>query len=110
MVLGDGEAYFCVGLEPSIFVHEDDVWRLEGILVRQQYLSMIQSLVKLCPFWSLEGEMPSIEVIRQGTRFQIGQLLVVHLLDFCHYPLRTDVSRFHRYYIITQTQTHQQQL
>lgn len=33
VILRDGEAYFGIGLEPSVFVHEDDIRRLEGVLV-----------------------------------------------------------------------------
>ena len=81
MVLGDGEAYFGVCLEPSVFVHEDDIWRFEGVLIGQQNLSVVESLVEFCVFWSLEGEVPGVEVTRQRLSLQVGQFLLVELPD-----------------------------
>ena len=95
MVLGDGEADFGIDLKPPIFVHEDNIWWFEGILVRKQYLSMIQPLVKLCSFRPLKGEMPGVEIIRQRTCFQIFQLLVVKFLDLSQDPLIADIGRLH---------------
>jgi hypothetical protein len=64
MILSDGETDFSVGLEPSVFVHKDDIGRLKRILVRQQDLPMVQALMKLSILRPLKGEMPSIEIVR----------------------------------------------
>jgi len=64
MILSNGETYFSIGLEATIFIHEYDVWRFEGILKRKKNGAMVNTLVKLCILWSLNGEMPCIEIIR----------------------------------------------
>jgi len=48
MILSDSQTYFCVCLKSPIFVHENDIWRFERILVRQKDMTVIYSLVKLC--------------------------------------------------------------
>lgn len=95
MVLGDGEADFCVGFEPSVFVHEDDVWRFKGVLVGEKDLSVIESLMELCVFWSLEGEVPSVEVVGEGSGFEVGQLFLLQFFYFCHDALIADISWLH---------------
>lgn len=41
VVLSDRQAYLGIYLKAAVFVVEDDVWRLEGILKRKQYLTMV---------------------------------------------------------------------
>lgn len=73
VILRDSEADLGIGLKPSIFVHEDDIWRLEGVLVRKQYLAVIDAFMELCIFWALEGEVPIVKIILKRSRMQVGQ-------------------------------------
>jgi hypothetical protein len=60
MVLSDGEAYLGINLEPSILVHEDDIWRLEGVFIWEEDLAVVQSLMELGVNGSPEGEVPGV--------------------------------------------------
>ena len=64
MVLSDCETYFGIGLKSAVFVHEYDIWRFERVFVREQDLSVIESFVKFCVFWTLYCEMPVVNVVR----------------------------------------------
>lgn len=76
MILSDGQAYFCVSLEPSILVHEDNIWRFEGVLKGENDGAMIYSLMKLCILRALDGEMPCVDVIRQGGCVKIAEFFL----------------------------------
>ena len=73
VILRDSQADLGVGLKPAVFVHEYDIWRFEGVLVGKQDLSVIDAFMKLCIFWSLEGEVPVVKVILKGSSMQVGQ-------------------------------------
>lgn len=95
VVLGDGEADFGVGLKPAVFVHEDDIWGLEGVLVGQQNLSVIDALVKVGVFGPLEREVPRVDIVFEGSRSQVGQLFLPELLRLGHNALLADIARLH---------------
>lgn len=63
MILCDGEANLGIGLKPSIFIHEDDIWRFEGILIGKQDLAVIYPFMELCTFRALEGEVPGVKIV-----------------------------------------------
>lgn len=75
VILRDSQADLGVGLKPSIFVHEDDIWRLEGVLVGKQDLTVIDAFMELCIFWALEGEVPVVKIILKRSCMQVGQFL-----------------------------------
>jgi len=83
MVLCDSEAYFGVDLKSSIFVHEHNVWWFEGILVGQQNLSVVESLMELSIDGSSESEMPGVNIIRKRASSHVFRLIVVQLFDLC---------------------------
>lgn len=64
MILSNGQAYFRVGLEAAIFVHEYDVWGFEGILEWEEDCAVINAFVKLGVLWTLNREMPRVEIVR----------------------------------------------
>ena len=72
MILGDGQTDFGISLEPSIFVHEDNIWRFKRIFIRKKYLSMVKAFMKLCILGPLNGKMPGIEIIGKWTSCKIG--------------------------------------
>ena len=72
MVLGDCQANFCLHLKSAIFIVENNIWRLEGVLKGQQYLSVIKAFMEICPFGSLDGKVPSVYVIFQGLSLEVG--------------------------------------
>ena len=63
MVLSDGQTNFGIDLESSVFVHENNIWWLEGILKRKKDLSMIETLVKISVLGPLDSEVPSVDVV-----------------------------------------------
>ena len=71
MILSNSKTDFSVDLKSSVFIHEDNIRRFERILVGKQDLTVVQSLMKLCILRSLEGEMPSVKIIRQGSSLKI---------------------------------------
>ena len=72
VVLRDSEADLGIGLKPSVFIHENDIWRLEGILIGKQDLSVIDPFVELCIFGALEGEVPVVEVVLKRSSVEVG--------------------------------------
>lgn len=72
MVLGDGEADLFVDLEPAILVHEDNIRWFEGVLVRQEDLSMVESFMKLGVGGPLDGEVPRINVVIEWSSVEVG--------------------------------------
>jgi len=95
MVLSYGEADLCICFEPTVFIHEHNIWRLEGVLVREKNLTMVESFMEFCVFGSLNGEMPVVDVVWQGGCYEIAQLFFGKLFNLSHYSLLTDVSWFH---------------
>ena len=95
MILSNSQAYFSVDFKSSVFVHEDDIRRFERILVGEENLTVVQSLVKLCIFRSLEGEMPGVKIIRQRPSLEILQFLIVQFFNLSQYSLIADICRFH---------------
>ena len=63
MILCDSQTYFSIGLEPSIFVHENNIWRLEGVFIGQDNLSVINSFMELCVFRTKDCEMPVVQIV-----------------------------------------------
>ena len=63
MILGDCQADFGINLKPSIFIIEDNVRGFEGVLEREENLTMVKTFMEICTFGPLNGEMPGIYVI-----------------------------------------------
>ena len=95
MVLGDGEAYFGVCFEPAVFVHEHDVWRFEGILIREEDLAVVYALVEFGVLRALDGEVPGVDVVGQGLGLEVAQLFLGEFLGLAHDALLADVRRSH---------------
>lgn len=92
MVLRNCQTNFSIGLESSIFIHEDNIWRLERILKRKQYLTMIKALMKVTIFRSLDSKVPIIQIILQWCSFNIRKGLFDHVTNLLINSRLTDIA------------------
>ena len=95
MILCDSETDFSINFKSTIFVVENDVWWLEWILERKEYLAMIESFMEISAFWPLDGEMPCIDVIFKRLCLQIWQFLFVNVSDFLKNTSMADIFVSH---------------
>jgi hypothetical protein len=81
MILCNSQTNFGVDLKTSVLVHEDDVRGFEGVFEGKENLSVIEAFVKVGILGTLDGEVPSIDVILEGSGLEVGKGLFEHVSD-----------------------------
>lgn len=81
MILRDSQTDLGVDLEPRILVHKYNIWWLEGVLKGEKDLSVIESLMEVCVFGPLDGEVPCVNIVLEGSGFEVGERLFEHVSD-----------------------------
>jgi hypothetical protein len=72
MVLSYRQTDLGIGLEPCVLVHEHNVWGLERVLEWQQDLAVVEPLVEVGVRGTLDGEVPRVKVVLEGSGDQVG--------------------------------------
>ena len=62
MILGDCQTDFGIDFKSAVFIGEDYVRGLEGILEREQNLTMVKSFVKVSILRASKSEVPGVDI------------------------------------------------